>query len=110
MPYQISGIQHIDGVSPATLAFVVPFGTTGAGFILGWLWLRTQSIWLVAIAHGALNAWGQYAFKYMDSGAPDTDLALLRAGSLALLVVGSLLLWRGPQPHHAGLASQAAQS
>jgi membrane protease YdiL (CAAX protease family) len=54
------------------------------GLIIGWLWLRTESIWLVAIAHGALNNWGQYAFKYMkDSVTPDavsSDLAVFGAG------------------------------
>lgn len=55
---------------------------------MAWLWLRTESIWLVAIAHGALNNWGQYALKYMkESVTPDTDLLTLTAGSLALLVV-----------------------
>jgi membrane protease YdiL (CAAX protease family) len=66
------------------------------GLILGWLWLRTESIWLVAIAHGASNNWGQYVFKFMkDSGTPNRDLAVLDSGSLALLLVGALLLWRG---------------
>jgi membrane protease YdiL (CAAX protease family) len=67
--------------------------------IIGWLWLRTKSIWLVTLAHGALNNWGQYAFKYMkDSVTPDavsSDLAVLRAGLVALLVVGVFLLWFG---------------
>lgn len=65
-----------------------------AGLILGWLWLRTESVWLTAIAHGALNNWGQYAFKYMkDSGSPQTDVIVLGWGSLALLILGTLLLW-----------------
>jgi membrane protease YdiL (CAAX protease family) len=77
------------------LALTLPLGTVAAGLILGWLWLRTESIWLVAIAHGALNNWGQYAFKYMkESVTSDTDLAILGAGSLTLLIVGVLLLWR----------------
>ncbi len=67
------------------------------GLIIGWLWIRTESIWLVAIAHGALNNWGQYAFKYMkDSVTPEavgSDLAALRAAGVALLVVGVFLLW-----------------
>jgi hypothetical protein len=98
VPFQLSGIQHIDGVSPLRLAITLPFGIMFDGLILGWLWLRTETIWLAAIAHGALNNWGQYAFKYMkDSVTPDavnSDLAALRAGSLALLVVGVFLLWR----------------
>jgi membrane protease YdiL (CAAX protease family) len=99
VPFQLSGIQHIDGVSPMRLAATLPFGIMVNGLIIGWLWLRTESIWLVAIAHGALNNWGRYAFKYMkDSLTPDavsSDLAALRAGSVALLVVGVSLLWFG---------------
>jgi membrane protease YdiL (CAAX protease family) len=96
VPFQLSGIQHIDGVSPRTLALTIPLGTMAAGLILGWLWLRTESIWLVAIAHGASNNWGQYAFKYMkDSATPDADIVVLSVGSLALLACGVLLLWRG---------------
>jgi membrane protease YdiL (CAAX protease family) len=95
VPFQLSGIQYVDGVSPLRLSLAVVPGTVAAGLILGWLWLRTESIWLVAIAHGASNNWGQYAFKYIkDSGAPDRDIAVLGAGSLALLSVGVLLLWR----------------
>ena len=102
IPFQLSGIMHINGVSPLKLALTLPFGTLSAGLILGWLWLRTESIWLVAIAHGALNNWGQYAFKYMeDSGMPDRDLAVLTAGSLGLFAVGLVLLGRFETQEHA---------
>jgi membrane protease YdiL (CAAX protease family) len=95
VPFGLSGILHIDGISPVKLALTVPFGIMGAGLILGWLWLRTESIWLVALAHGALNNWGQYAFKYMNASiTPDKGLLVLDAGSLALVTVGILLLWR----------------
>ena len=57
--------------------------------------MRTESIWLVAVAHGSLNNWGQYAFKYMkDSGTPDRDLAVLGVGFVALFVVGAVLVRR----------------
>jgi membrane protease YdiL (CAAX protease family) len=96
VPFELSGILHIDGVSPMKLALTMPFGTLAAGIIMGWLWLRTESIWLVSIAHGALNNWGQYAFKYTkESVTHDTDLAILSAGSLAVFLVGVFLLWRG---------------
>ena len=96
VPFQLSGIQHIDGVSPITLALTMPLGITATGLILGWLWFRTGSIWLVAIAHGASNNWGQYAFKYMqDSVNPERDLIALALGSLALLFIGAMLLGRG---------------
>ena len=94
VPFELSGILHIDGISPMKLALVMPFGTLATGLILGWLWLRTESIWLVSIAHGALNNWGQYAFQYMkDSTTPSTDLMVLSAGSAALFLVGVSLLW-----------------
>jgi membrane protease YdiL (CAAX protease family) len=96
IPFQLSGIQHISGVSPMKLALITPIGIMATGLILGWLWLRTESIWLVAIAHGASNNWGQYAFKYMKEFArPDTEMEVLAAGSLVLMVVGAFLLWRG---------------
>jgi membrane protease YdiL (CAAX protease family) len=95
VPFELSGILHIDGVSPIRLALAVPPGTFAAGLILGWLWLRTENVWLVAIAHGGLNNWGQYAFKYMkESGTPAADIAVLGTGYLALLLVGFFLLWR----------------
>jgi membrane protease YdiL (CAAX protease family) len=95
VPFQLAGIQHVEGISPLALSLTVVPGTVAAGLILGWLWLRTESIWLVSIAHGASNNWGQYAFKYIkDSGAPARDMAVLGAGSLALLSIGAFLLWR----------------
>ena len=93
VPFQLSGIQYVEGVSPLGVSVTIVPGTMAAGLILGWLWLRTESIWLVALAHGASNNWGQYAFKYIkDSGTPDQDMAVLGAGFLALFSVGVLLV------------------
>jgi uncharacterized protein len=103
VPFELSGIQHIDGVSPAHLAVTLPFGIFGTGLVIGWLWVRTGSIWIVTLAHGALNSWGQYAFKYMMFvRAPDSVVGA--AGGLAVLVVGALLLTGSlttprPTPH-----------
>ena len=58
VPFALSGIQHIDGVSPVILALTTPLGIFAAGLVIGWLWVRTESIWIVALAHGALNNWG----------------------------------------------------
>ena len=66
VPFGLAGIQHVDGVSPLRLALSVPIGVAISGLILGWLWLRTESIWLVSVAHGAFNNWGQYALKYHE--------------------------------------------
>ena len=99
VPFQLSGIQHVDGVAPVRLAMGAPFGIMATGLVIGWLWLRTENVWIVSIAHGALNNWGQYAFKYMkDPEGPHieeviaSDLQVAAAGSLALLVVGTILL------------------
>jgi membrane protease YdiL (CAAX protease family) len=108
VPFDLAGLQHIDGVSPVQLALGVPFGVMASGLVLGWLWLRTENVWICAIAHGALNNWGQYAFKYMNDGpATPADLVVLRAGFLALFVVGALLLLIWPKPAHVS-ANRAA--
>jgi len=95
VPFQLSGIQHVDGVSPIRLALSLPLGIATAGLILGWLWLRTESVWIVSLAHGSLNAWGQFAFRFMKDTPPEQvgrDLLVLNAGFAALLVVSILLL------------------
>jgi uncharacterized protein len=93
VPYALSGIQRIDNVTPATLAILAPFGQIGAGLLLAWLWLRTQSIVILSLAHGSLNNWGQYAFKFMASSGSH-DVALLTLVNGALLAVGVLALSR----------------
>jgi membrane protease YdiL (CAAX protease family) len=93
IPFQLSGIQHIDGVSPLMLALTLPFGIFATGLVIGWLWLRTESIWIVSLAHGALNNWGQYALKYMEF-VKTPDSVVGTAGLLATLATGiALLLW-----------------
>lgn len=94
IPFELSGIQHVDGVSPVSLALSAPFGIFATGLVIGWLWLKTESIWIVSLAHGALNNWGHFAFKYMQFvRAPDSVVG--GASVLALLVLGALLLTRG---------------
>jgi membrane protease YdiL (CAAX protease family) len=92
VPFALSGIQHIDGMSPTRVAILVPFGTLAAGLVIGWLWLRTESIWVVAIAHGALNNWGQYAFKFMEDFTSPDESVVLVAGCVALYCLGAGLL------------------
>ena len=92
VPFGLSGIQHIEGVSPMRVAILVPFGTVAAGLVIGWLWVRTESIWIAAIAHGALNNWGQYAFKFMDDFTVPDQTVVLAAGFVALYGVGTVLL------------------
>jgi uncharacterized protein len=100
-PYALSGIHHLPGIPVALVALTMPLVIFGTGLIIGWLWLQTESIWIAALAHGALNNWGQYAFKFMNDAGPGgepRDMIVLAAGGLALIGVGALLLRSGPTP------------
>ena len=92
VPLGLSGIQHVDGMSPTQLAIEIPVGVAATGLIIGWLWVRTESIWIVALAHGALNNWGQYALKYMKDFTVPDPAALLAYGFVGLYGAGILLL------------------
>jgi len=90
LPYAISGLHHIAEVPIPALLVIMPVGHFGLGVFLGWLYQQTSSVWVVAIAHGAANNWGQFAFKFMEGDAGNLRLAV--ANSLALLALGLLVL------------------
>jgi len=88
IPFALSGIHTIEGVSPYWIAVLNPFGHFGAGVFLAFLWIKSKSIWVVAFAHGSLNNWGQFAFKYM-SDDPSPRFPLLLIGlNLSLILIG----------------------
>jgi membrane protease YdiL (CAAX protease family) len=99
-PFVLSGVTHLANVSERSAALILPLGDLGAGMVIGWLWVRTESIWIVCVTHGALNNWGQYAFKFMqDQASSSTERAfapfeatVLTSGSLALFILGVALL------------------
>lgn len=101
IPFVLSGISYFANVSRGSAAVILPIGEFGAGLVIGWLWIRTRNIWIVSLAHGALNNWGQYAFKFMKdvpvmvfgTDYPSYDAVALASGSLALTVLGGLLMW-----------------
>jgi hypothetical protein len=75
---------------------------------VGWLWLRTESIW-IALAHGAMNNWGQSTFKYMKDFA-DTDPGLTArlagaAGARQLLIAFGTPLFRAAGARPTGLTT-----
>jgi membrane protease YdiL (CAAX protease family) len=94
-PFALSGIHYLAGTSAQTTAFIMPIGQFGAGLTIGWLWARTESIWITSLAHGALNNWGQYAFKFMGDIGP-SEAVVLAAGNVALCILGGVLLRRLP--------------
>ena len=84
----ISGILYIKGVNLSAVLLLNPIGIFGTGIVISWFWIKTTNIWIVAVAHGALNNWGQYAFKYMqDTTQGKTSLLIALNGSLFLLGV-----------------------
>ena len=93
-PFALSGIHAIQHVPTAAVVLLMPLGHFGAGLVIGWLWLRARSIVLVSLAHGALNNWGQFAFKLMSTDGR-ADLALLALLNSALLLVGLGVWWVG---------------
>jgi membrane protease YdiL (CAAX protease family) len=99
VPYALSGIHHLAGVSAPMTALIMLAGEFGAGMVLGCFWIRTRSIWIVSLAHGALNNWGQYAFKFMDAPTGANEAIVLAAGNLTLIALGCLLLWLGMTYH-----------
>ncbi|MEM7531512.1 MAG: CPBP family intramembrane glutamic endopeptidase [Chloroflexota bacterium] len=99
-PFALSGIHHINGVPVWAMAFCSLIGLTGAGIVLGWLWLNTESIWIVSIGHGALNNWGQYAFKFMREPEDEPmgiheNVALYATVNVTLLLLGLIILVLG---------------
>jgi membrane protease YdiL (CAAX protease family) len=91
VPYVVSGVHHLDNVSVSQLLLLLPLGHLGSGIFLAFLWLRTRSMVLVALAHGSLNNWGQYAFKFMTAEAR-YDAIILASVNVALLATGMALL------------------
>jgi membrane protease YdiL (CAAX protease family) len=89
VPFMLSGILYLKAVPVYLILLINPFGIFGAGLVISWLWTKTKNIWIVSIAHGALNNWGQYAFKYMQDS--ETNLQLQQVW-LFIGVNGSLLI------------------
>lgn len=95
IPFVFSGMNIIPGIPIIFMIILYPLGLIGAGIVLGWLWYSSRSIWIVCIAHGALNNWGQYAFKYMKDGTGDsTEWPWLYIGvNISLLLLGVVILF-----------------
>lgn len=92
VPFILSGISYIQGI-PLYATLIVPVGTFGASIIISWLWIKTKSIWIVSLAHGALNNWGQYAFKYVKDLKSSDSILLLISVEVSLLITGFFILF-----------------
>ncbi|MBX3255382.1 MAG: CPBP family intramembrane metalloprotease [Chitinophagaceae bacterium] len=89
VPFMLSGILYLKAMPTYLIVLINPFGIFGAGLVISWLWTKTKSLWIVSIAHGALNNWGQYAFKYMQDSKTNLQSQQIW---LSIGVNGSLLI------------------
>jgi membrane protease YdiL (CAAX protease family) len=101
VPFMLSGILYLKAIPVHLTLLINPFGIFGAGLVISWLWIRTRNIWIVSIAHGALNNWGQYAFKYMQDSetsfqSQQISLSAGVNGSLFLLGLLILVIMKSP--------------
>jgi membrane protease YdiL (CAAX protease family) len=92
VPYALAGIHQVDGASAVRVAISVPLANVGIGLVLGWLWMKTRSIWMVTLAHGAAHSWGQYLFKYLNDFSRADPILVLDAGGRAVLLLGMALV------------------
>jgi membrane protease YdiL (CAAX protease family) len=95
VPFMLSGILYVKAVPTYLILLINPFGILGAGLVISWFWIKTKSIWIVSAAHGALNNWGQYAFKYMQDRITDVqsyEVWLFVGVNGALLILGLAML------------------
>lgn len=91
---------------------VMTVGCILLGVIFGWLYIKTQSPWAPALAHGAFNAVAGFNIYFLKPEGLDMALAanpLGVAGWLAMaLVIGGLLLTRQLTPEESPPEPQAA--
>ena len=72
--------------------FLFPVFTVFLSIILGWLRLRTGSVWSASLAHSATNAIGGSLTASLFMGGPNWPLVSY-AGVLALIPLGALCAW-----------------
>jgi hypothetical protein len=71
--------------------FVFPVSATLLSIILGWLRLRTGSVWSVSLAHAAINAVGASFLTLLFLGGPNW-IMVSYFGVLGWLPLGALCL------------------
>lgn len=91
MPFALAGTQDVEGMSGVTLALVAPLGHFGYGLLLGWLWHRSNNIWIVALAHGFGNNWGNLPFRFIE-GLEGHEVSALLIRAAFQIAAGMLCL------------------
>jgi membrane protease YdiL (CAAX protease family) len=62
------------------------------GVIIGWMYLKTRSPWVAALAHGSLNAWAGLPYLFMKPGF-DTAMGGTLTSIPGWLVMGLFIGW-----------------
>jgi membrane protease YdiL (CAAX protease family) len=48
-PFAIGGIHHLPGIPALLIVLILPILIIGEGLVIGWLWVRSESLWLAAL-------------------------------------------------------------
>ena len=90
IPYAISGIHHVPGVPAWIILLIAPIGHVGVGLFIGVLTIKTRSIWVPILAHGAMNNWSQFPFRWFIDLKDSDNLVLLTSQHLGFVLLGLL--------------------
>lgn len=84
---------------------LMPLGTVFLAIFMGWLYLRSRSIWVPALAHASANLFSQLIFSFMTMHHDElfrqciwiTVWGLIAALCLINLNKNKPILWQGPE-------------
>ncbi|MDP6947194.1 MAG: CPBP family intramembrane metalloprotease, partial [Myxococcota bacterium] len=89
----VQGVMISPDADPLVVTFLItPFYFLGLGSFFGWLYLRTRSVWIPAIAHAAHNRLSSQLSACLDLGEIG-DYGAFSAMALGWCAVGLFLLW-----------------
>jgi membrane protease YdiL (CAAX protease family) len=91
LPLILSG-QYATGPNPLLSAGLFMISIAGAGVLIGWLRLRSGSVWPAVLAHGSWNVIIQGVFDRSTTGAEPGGPAALWIGESGLLVIAVLMV------------------
>jgi membrane protease YdiL (CAAX protease family) len=89
-PINLRGYNFPD--HPVLGLILFPVSTTLISIILGWLRLKTDSVWVTSLAHAATNAIGGSLTTLLFAGGPD-PIFVTYLGVLGWLPLGALCAW-----------------
>jgi CAAX protease family protein len=85
---------------------LMPLSTVFMGAFLGWLYLRSRSVWMPSLAHAAINLTATTLFVEMDMGGKDMSLQLVWIAAWGVVAAGCFVslnrsepvLWQAAEP------------